>query len=100
MAKKPAGELPGVEFGKRIQWVIDECWRQNILITAVKIKHPIVEPLLILTAKTTEGPKIAFVGAGSLDALGIKAMEQVQNSALVWREDTFALERLGNSEDM
>lgn len=57
-----------------------------------------IEPsgyLLVIKARSAEGPQVAFVGAQSLAAVRNKLLQAEGNGSLVWRTDKFALDGLG-----
>lgn len=79
-------------------WIIgslcERLFDQGIVVTSFKIKYPAIDPLIILSAKTTEGPKIAFIGGATI-ASCLKAVEGMQRSnSIDWKEDKFELKRL------
>lgn len=51
--------------------------------------------LLILKARSSEGPVVAFVGAGSLSKIRSKLLGFEGNGTLKWRADQYALDGLG-----
>lgn len=51
--------------------------------------------LLIIKARSAEGPQVAFVGAGSLTGIRSKLLLAENGSSLKWRADQYALDRLG-----
>lgn len=89
----------GADFGVAIYHGVELLFKQGIVVTSVKVKYPGIDPLMMVSAKTTEGPKIAFIGGRSLDQIGKVFLGFVRSEALEWREDQFTLERLATSED-
>ena len=89
----------GSVFGREIASVVELLFKQGTVVTAVKVKYPGIDPLIVLSAKTTEGPKIAFVGGADLDAAAHALGQMVRTDSLKWREDKFMLERLAQSEE-
>lgn len=90
-------ETPGTVFGKSILSAVEHLFKEGVVVTAITVKYPGIDPLLIIKAKTTEGPKIAFVGGANLDDIG-KALKTLQVSdALKWRADEWELERLARN---
>jgi hypothetical protein len=92
--KMTKGKLAGAVFGESVEAAVGLLFSQNIVVTAVKVKYPGIDPLLIVTAKTTEGPKIAFVGGSSLDQVGKVFVGMVRTESVEWKENKFELERL------
>ena len=59
-----------------------------------------VEPsgyLLVLKARSAEGPQVAFIGGGTLDGLRKKLLAFGGDNQPRWRQDKFALDRLGEN---
>ena len=81
------------EFLARGMWFLE--LGEGVRVSGATIK---VEPsgyLLVLKARSAEGPKVAFVGAGTLDGMRRKLVSGAQQGTLAWRVDQFALDRLG-----
>jgi len=95
----PRKETPGSIFGKQLQSSIDKLFKQNIVVTAVKIKYPGIDPLLIIQARTTEGPQIAFIGGRDLDHIGTALGSLVAAEAVKWRQDEWEMRRLAGKEE-
>lgn len=56
-----------------------------------------VEPqgyLLVIRARSAEGPKVAFVGKSTLDGLRRHLLGLDGTDTLKWRDDQFALDRM------
>lgn len=98
---KTGSESPGAQFGLCIQTAVELLFKQGVVVTAVKLKYPGIDPLAIVTAKTTEGPKIAFVGGANLDDVGKALLALVRSDAVKWKEDEWEIRRLaGDQEDV
>jgi hypothetical protein len=98
MANKKQTETAGHVFGRSLLAVVDSLQRQNIIITAVKVKFPGIAPLAVLQARTTEGPMIAFVSAEELDQLGRLLHKKHQEGSLRWKQDEWEIRRLAGDE--
>jgi len=90
-------DLIGAEFGVGVYQAVEHLFRQGIVVTAVKVKYPGIDPMLMIAAKTTEGPKICFVGGRSLDQIGRTVEQMARSEALKWREDSFLLDKLAQN---
>lgn len=90
---------PGSAFGIGIQSAVTLLFKQGVVVTSVKVKYPGIDPLLIVTAATTEGPKIAFTGGQNLDVIGNNFHKAVLSDAVPWKEDQFTLQRLAQNEE-
>lgn len=91
---KPAGQ----DFGMATASSVELLFKRGVVVTAVKVKYPGIDPLLIVTARTTEGPKVCFVGGHDLDQVGRTFHRKVLAESLEWREDTFLLGKLDKPE--
>lgn len=81
-------------YGQKL-WFLDLGGDQRVYAASIK-----VEPsgyLLILRARSAEGPQVAFVGARSLSEIRRKVLGFEGNSTLKWQADKFALDGLGES---
>jgi len=73
-------------------------FKEGYVVTSAKVKYPGINPLLILQAKTTEGPKIAFVGGVNLDDVGDALGKLWRAGLLKWREDEWEMRRLAQTD--
>lgn len=81
------------EFFAQKIWFLDV--GEGVRICGATIK---VEPsgyLLVLKGRSSEGPKVSFVGAGSLSGIRSKLLANALNGGVKWRVDQYALDRLG-----
>lgn len=92
--KMAAKKTVGTEFGTNVASAVEILFKQNIVVTAVKVKYPGIDPLLIVSAKTTEGPKIAFIGGVDMDAVGKVFGKMARTESIPWKEDEYAMRRL------
>ena len=74
---------------------VELLWKDGYIVTQVKIKNPIAGTLLIIQVKTTEGPKIAFIGGLDMLETAKKLHEGVRTGSIKWRLDDYELKRLG-----
>lgn len=81
------------EFFARKMWFLDLGDGRRVSGASIK-----VEPsgyLLVLKARSAEGPQVAFVGASSISGIRSKLLASGLTETLKWRIDQFALDRLG-----
>lgn len=90
----------GATFGVSIATTVDLLMARGVIVTSIKVKYPGIDPLLVVSAKSTEGPKIAFINAPTLDACGVQVEKMTRNNAIPWREDKWQLERLAQNEEV
>lgn len=75
------------EFFSQVVWFLD--FGPSLRVVGASIK---VEPtgyLLVLRAKSAEGPQVAFVGARTLDKLRTEVLDRAGSERLKWREDRY-----------
>lgn len=97
MAKKDG--ITGELFGRSISRAIELLFKQGVIVTGLKVKYPGIDPLIVVTARTTEGPKIAFVGGADMDKAGAALCKLVQAGELRWREDEWQIKKMDTTED-
>jgi len=97
MAKVTAA--PGEQFGRGLYSAVELLFKANIVVTAVNIKYPGIDPLLIVKAKTTEGAKIAFIGGKSLDGCGNNFHKLAVERSVPWKEDEWEMKRLAENQE-
>lgn len=83
------------DFLRQGVWFLD--WLGGARLTGITIKVEPAGKLVILKAITAEGPKVAFVGAGTLDAFRRKVTNREERESINWRVDQFALDNLGKN---
>lgn len=98
--KMENGQTPGHRFGAGVASACELLLKQGIVVTAVKVKFPGIDPLMIVSAKTTEGAQISFIKGQDLDACGILFHKRVLADVMEWREDKFEMERLAKMLDI
>ena len=89
----------GTVFGRSIQSAVELLFKENVIVTSIKVKYPGIDPLLIVAAKTTEGPKIAFIGGVDLDQVGAVFANMVRAHSVEWREDKWEIKRLAGTNE-
>jgi hypothetical protein len=91
------GSFKAVNWGSYLESVIEHMFDRGEIVVAVKIKYPGIDPLLIVNARTTEGPKVMFV-KGKTIAEAVKTLHQkALADALEWRPDEWELQRLAEN---
>ena len=79
---------------------VEVLFRQNMVVTSLKIKYPGIDPLMVVCCKSTEGPKIAFIGGATIADIAKAFHTMVIAEAVKWREDEWEMRRLaGNLPD-
>ena len=81
------------EFFAQKIWFLDV--GEGVRVCGASIK---VEPsgyLLVLKGRSAEGPKVTFIGAGTIEGIRRKLLNSAENGGPEWRVDKFAFDRLG-----
>jgi hypothetical protein len=90
---------PGSVFGSCTQSAVENLFKAGMIVVSVKVKYPGIDPLMIVQVKTTEGPKITFVGGPNLDAVGRAFKGMVDTDSVKWKEDEWEMRRLAGDLD-
>ena len=89
MAKKySAADSERMEFLE--DTFVYEIMQQGYRVSKVLIKGGFGDWLMVITARTADGPQVAFVGSSSIIGLARKLHEQYLKGEIVWKPDRYA----------
>ena len=75
----------------KMDWISDESWYKLLddgyTTRKIRLQSDGHDWLAIVSASTSEGPVVAFMGAGTLRGLVNKLVTAIRGGGLKWRED-------------
>lgn len=85
--EKLTKEAEGI--GQNFMYGLNQLQRHGVLVTSLKIKYPLLDPIMILTAKRNGGHVVAFIGGKDIATIMKRFGMDAFADDIQWAADKF-----------